>query len=336
MTRGQCIPSGAHGTDRQVAHLTQGDYEEMAYSPGGRYLVLADRVEHRDTVVNQLVLYDFDRQRLDTILTASAARRYVHYTAIVFDFAWQGDSMLVAAYHDGDVGEIRVTLRVPDGHRISEEYDEVGIDMPPVEVVEAVMRLYPEARGVGPESTTVFDYALSGPTIRGGDFIVFAYRVSPLGYGVWLYGLTRRRIEQLQALPDTAARYGFLGGFADGEDVLFLSGGDTRRSTGVTNGGHANALRSQTHGPQLLGGHSTTGRRPPVLTTERPPSWPHLCNPVTHGSADDLFVAPLVRDENCYPSGINAEWLIARLRLGKPLGRSRCKPLQGNATRHPF
>lgn len=213
--------------DRQVAHITQGDYEEMAFSPSGRYLVLADRVEHRDTVVNQLVLYDFDRQRLDTILTARVAQRYVHYAAIVYRLAWNGDSILVASYYDGDVGETAVTLRVQDRQVVSEEYEDVGIDLPPDEVVEAVTRLYPEARQAGPDSSTVFGYALSGPTIRGPDFIVFQYRVHPQGHGVWLYGLTQRRIEQLQALPDGGARYGFVGGFVDGGDVLFLSGNDT-------------------------------------------------------------------------------------------------------------
>lgn len=217
------VHSEAGSDSRQ---FTNGDYEAMAFSPTGRYLAMADQGLHDKKVITQVVLYDFDRRRLDTLITRNVAVEYANYSATIYEFKWVSDTSFVASYLDGDVEGTDVLLLVT-GRRIGEEHVEPGIEAGRAEFADTLAKLYPDTAPSGASSVDAFESGLGWSVIRGPHYVVLQKHHYGVDNDIWLYKLQERHSELVQALPDGGQRYGLAGGFIHGDDLVLASGGDT-------------------------------------------------------------------------------------------------------------
>src|SRR5207245_434877 len=91
-------------TGRTVTQLLVGDYVLPRFSPSGQLLAISQVLADTAGENTQILIFNFRRRVLDTLLAALAAAKYATYKAYVSDFEWLSDTSLVAWIPDGDVG----------------------------------------------------------------------------------------------------------------------------------------------------------------------------------------------------------------------------------------
>src|SRR2546428_4986385 len=100
-------------TGRTVTQLLVGDYVLPRFSPSGQLLAISQVLADTAGENTQILIFNFRRRVLDTLLAALAAAKYATYKAYVSDFEWLSDTSLVASIPVGDVGVTAGTFNEP-------------------------------------------------------------------------------------------------------------------------------------------------------------------------------------------------------------------------------
>ncbi|PYP69759.1 MAG: hypothetical protein DMD41_16330 [Gemmatimonadetes bacterium] len=209
-------------TGRTVTQLLVGDYVLPRFSPSGQLLAISQVLADTAGENTQILIFNFRRRVLDTLLAALAAAKYATYKAYVSDFEWLSDTSLVAWIPDGDVGVTAVTFNVPRRRILHQEQHE-GVEDSSQPLADSLARLYPDVAPSGVSAGAVFGSGLDWPTVHGRGFVLLQKRYAGVDDDVWLYRLDRREATRILPLP----RGSLAGGFATGRDIVFAAGSDT-------------------------------------------------------------------------------------------------------------
>lgn len=205
--------------DKTIAAIDNDDVIHPTFSPDSKRLAYSKMIVKDKQALTEIGVLDLQTKKTKNLLNSGQSEKYAVYAAFVYQMKWLDNNRLQALISDGDVDTTEVILDVAKAKIIKENYIEA--DYSPSTETQALQNRFVKAFPSVSESA-------AGSAFHGGiveklddDRILLQFNHVDNDENIRVYNLRDKTVKVVYEMPPVKFRLNFIGGFTDGEDIVF-------------------------------------------------------------------------------------------------------------------